>query len=121
MKTLSNDLKIFNATPHPITFQDGEDLIQIAPDDLIGATPTKEVVGKVGAADLITTVFIPNQEGWDVIARAKAEGADVIVGSIIAAQAYPGDVLGMVPEPGFERVPPAEKRMSVNEFNVFKK
>ena len=44
-----------------------------------------------------------------------------IVGSIIAAQAYPGDVVGMTPAPGYERVAPNEKRMSLDKFTVFMK
>ena len=43
----------------------------------------------------------------------------VIVGSIIAAQAFPGRVLAMIPVPGFERVPPAEKRMRDDKFTTF--
>jgi len=41
------------------------------------------------------------------------------VGSIIAAQAYPGQVVAMTPTPGYERVPPAEKRMNPDKFNIF--
>lgn len=41
------------------------------------------------------------------------------VGSIIAAQAYPGQVVAMTPAPGFERVPPAEKLMSCEKFTTF--
>ncbi len=43
----------------------------------------------------------------------------IIVGSIIAAQAFPGRVLAMVHAPGFERVPPAEKRMRDDKFTTF--
>lgn len=43
----------------------------------------------------------------------------VIVGSIIAAQAYPGKVFGLTPVPGYERVAPAEKRMSSDKFVTF--
>ena len=42
-------------------------------------------------------------------------------GLIIAAQAYPGRVLGMCPAPGYERVAPAEKRMTAQKFTVYVK
>jgi len=42
----------------------------------------------------------------------------LLIGSIIAAQSYPG-VLAMVPAPGYERVPPAEKRMRPDKFTIF--
>lgn len=42
-----------------------------------------------------------------------------VVGSIIAAQAYPGRVVAMTPVPGFERVSPAEKRMRCDKFTTF--
>lgn len=44
-----------------------------------------------------------------------------IVGSIIAAQAYPGEVVAMTPAPGYERVAPAEKRMNPHKFTIFVK
>ena len=49
----------------------------------------------------------------------KAYPGAFIIGSIIAAQAFPGRVLAMVPAPGFERVPPAEKRMRADKFSIF--
>jgi hypothetical protein len=44
---------------------------------------------------------------------------NVVVGSIIAAQAYPGLVVAMTPAPGYERKPPTEKRMRPDKFTVF--
>ena len=43
----------------------------------------------------------------------------MVVGSIIAAQAYPGLVVAMVPAPGYERRPPAEKRMRPDKFTIY--
>lgn len=42
-----------------------------------------------------------------------------IIGSIIAAKAFPGVVFGMTPAKGFERVAPAEKRMNPSKFTTF--
>ena len=66
------------------------------------------------------TKFTGNDEGRAIIAAMKAANPDaVIVGSIIAAQAYPGEVVAMTPLPGYERVAPAEKRMNPHKFTTF--
>ena len=59
-------------------------------------------------------------EAEEALARLEAENPGaIIVGGIIAAQAFPKRVLAIVPVEGFERVPPAEKRMRDDKFTVF--
>ena len=116
---------VVNTTPHAIRFQDLDGSIVEVPADpsmLLNAKAVEEAV----ADDLVTTRFVGTDEGRALIGRIQAEagveypGAKVrIVGSIIAAQAYPGRVVGMTPAPGFERVAPAEKRMRPDKFTVF--
>ena len=127
MDTL-NGLVIFNATPHPVTLGYGvayENTLLVQPDEKIDARPVEREAGHITGPDgevratLIRTEFVGTDEGRAVIDRARAAGADVIVGSIIAAQAYPGDVVAMVPCPGFERVPPDQKRMRADKFTTF--
>jgi hypothetical protein len=43
----------------------------------------------------------------------------IIVGSIIAAKAYPGKVVGMCPVPGYEKMTPSEKIMRCDKFIIF--
>lgn len=129
MKTLPNGLKVFNATPHSITFFDGVSLIEVESDKVINASVEEKLayVNKLGADEahadeviFVRTEFVGTQEGREIVRQAIIEqGADVVVGSIIAAQAYPGDVVAMVPYPGFERVSPAEKRMRIDKFTTF--
>jgi hypothetical protein len=125
MKTLPNTLTVFNATPHIIRFwQDGwGEPIEIEPDEPVNATVSEEFVSDIQGADqdivLVRTTFAGNDDGLDIIRRARAMGADLIIGSIIAAQAYPGHVVAMCPCPGYERVPPAEKRMRPDKFTVY--
>lgn len=139
MKTLPNGLTVFNATPHPITFwQEGwEEPVTVEPDEVINARPVEEFVARravkrpvpVQTEDgerlvrasyaLFRTRFVGDERGEEIARRALEAGADVVVGSIIAAQAYPGLVVAMVPAPGFERVPPSEKRMRPDKFTVF--
>jgi hypothetical protein len=124
---------IVNTTPHAICFlsKDGETVVvptSVAPGEktsewVVNARVVEEQVGE----DLVCTTFVGSPEGEAILDQleqwASEEGHDNlrIVGSIIAAQAYPGRVLGMCPAPGFERVPPAEKRMTAQKFTVYTK
>ena len=70
--------------------------------------------------------LISTEEGKETIERIKSvynrqfsNGTLVIVGSIIAAQAYPGEVAAMTPVEGFERVAPDQKRMRCDKFTTF--
>lgn len=129
MKTLPNGVTVFNATPHPITFwrEDWEDVAIVEPDEIISAVPTEKAhscIQPKGSPDwenvwFVETRFVGNDEGARIITFARDTGVDVIVGSIIAAQAYPGLVVGMTPCAGYERVPPNEKRMNPDKFTIF--
>lgn len=111
---------VFNTTPHPITFGVGEGTVEVPTSVLINATPVEEVVSDENGVKLVRTVFKGNEEGHALIAAMKESCPEaVIVGSIIAAQAFPGEVVGMTPLPGFERVAPAEKRMNPHKFTTF--
>lgn len=59
------------------------------------------------AVRLVRTRFEPSAEAEKQLAASSAANPGaVIVGSIIAAQAFPGRVLAMTPAEGFERMPP---------------
>ena len=122
---LVNGIRIFNATPHPITFQVNNALVVVEPDEVINASIVESpfVEYSRGPAyrgiEFVTPRFCATEEGIDIINNARRNGADLIVGSIIAAQAYPQQVVAMVPAIGFERVPPAEKRMRADKFTVY--
>lgn len=124
---------VVNTTPHALTFlnQEGETVIvpsSVAPGErtsswVINARAVEEKVGE----DLVRTNFVGSPEGEAVLDRieewAREEGHDNlrVIGSILAAQAYPGRVLSVCPAPGYERVPPAEKRMTTQKFTVYTK
>ena len=124
---------VVNTTPHPLSFLNKEGETVVVPSSVpqgektslwvVNAQAVEEKVGE----DLVCTVFVGTPEGEAILdaieAWAREEGHDNlrIIGSIIAAQAYPGRVLGMCPAPGFERVPPAEKRMTTQKFTVYTK
>lgn len=112
----SNGVRVVNTTPHPINFLDGDELV-VCPsckEVLVNATTEEEVISDI----LVKTVFLPNEPGRRTINCIKKLYPDaIIVGSIIACNAYK-DVVGLTPVKGFERVPPAEKRMNIDKFNV---
>ncbi len=124
MEKFLNGVVICNTTPHAITIQnmDGT-LVSVQPEHLLNATAVEEKVSDL----FVTTKFVGTAEGEQIISEIESEfkaqyGDDstlVIVGSIIAAQAYRGKVVGMTPVPGYERVAPAEKQMRCDKFTVF--
>ena len=126
IKSLPNGIRVLVTTPHPVNFfwledPNGEQLFVAEGSGwLVNAKPMEKEVGKCGNATLLRTVFVGDAETEEVLRRLKTLESDlVIVGSIIAAQAYPGLVYGLVPAPGFERVEPSKKRMSMERFNTF--
>ena len=122
--SFSNGVTIMNCTPHPVRFQDltGE-IVTINNDKfyLINAKVEEETVNENGIT-YSTPTFVGTEEGDAIIAKIHLEhpGA-IIIGSIIAAQAYPGQVCGMTPVPGYERVAPDSKLMRVDKFTRYKK
>ena len=124
---MGNGITIVNTTPHPIVFQDTTGVLVTVPNDpelLVNARVQEEVISSEDGVDFVKSTFIPSEEGAKILdgieAFARESGKRVvIIGSIIAAQAFPGRVFGMTPVPGFERVAPSEKRMSVTKFVTF--
>ncbi|MBT9174333.1 MAG: hypothetical protein DDT21_02747 [Syntrophomonadaceae bacterium] len=115
--------KIINVTPHPITLVSPTgDVYTVEPCGVvINAVPAEIFAGThPSGAELVMTTFAPCPTSAAALVRLEQENPGaVILGSIIAAQAYPGRVLAMVPAAGFERVPPAEKRMRDDKFTTF--
>ena len=127
-------MRIINTTPHPITFlfPDGhEETIQPCGFLLNARAEEREVYayrpthqGEEFRLAVVETRFIPTREGeaWrEKIENEIDEGKECtfIVGSIIAAQAYPG-IFAMIAAPGYERVPPDQKKMRADKFTVFR-
>ena len=121
----SNGVTVVNTTPHPISMQTPEgDLVSIPSDPqlLVNAKVEEQQVSDL----FVKTAFKGTEEGSALIETIKSwareESVDrlVIVGSIIAAQAYPGgEICGLCPVPGYERVAPSEKRMRCDKFTVY--
>lgn len=115
-------MKIINTTPHPITFLglDGIEYVVQPCGVIINAKIEEKIlVPEPRYKDLIlvTPVFVSDPDNNEKLTQLEKEHPDsIIVGSVIAAQAYPKRVFGLVP---FERVPPDQKIMRDDKFTVF--
>ena len=120
MKTLPNGVVVFNATPHIIRFwaPGWEEPVEIGTDEVINAYPHERIVDERDGIIFVRTDFIGDSHGRLIAEDAFLKGATIVVGSIIAAQCYQG-VVAMIPCEGYERVPPAEKRMRPDRFTTF--
>lgn len=121
--TFGNNVAIINATPHSVTIQDTDETPITVPSSVVLNAKAEE---KQVSDLFVKTVFVPTEEGKAIISDIKnafksqiRTGTLVIVGSMIAAQAYPEDVVAMTPVPGYERVKPAKKRMRCDKFTTF--
>jgi len=115
----SNGVKVINCTGHECNFVDGDQVVVVQPSGLlINAKPIEKQVSPI----FVTTEYVGNEEGRSIIAAIREVAPDVvIIGSVIAAQAYPGEVAAMIPVPGFERVASNQKRMRTDKFTIFLK
>lgn len=111
-----------NTTPHQINLRDEDGIDHVVPPSgvLINARAVEEPAGERDGVQFVRTRFVADEESVRVLDEIERLYPGVFpIGSIIAAQTFPGRVLAMVPVPGFERVPPAEKRMRADKFTVF--
>lgn len=115
---------IVNTTPHPLTFQDPDGNLVSIPCD-----PSLLVNAKMYSENdspwTVNTEAVSTIEGMEIINTIKQALSGTcnflaIVGSMIAVNAYPGEVVGMIPVPGYERVASAEKRMRCDLFSIAK-
>lgn len=115
---------IVNTTPHPLTFQDPEGNLVSIPND-----PSLLVNAKMYSENdspwTVNTEAVSTIEGMEIVNTIKQTLTGTcdflaIVGSMIAVNAYAGEVVGMIPVPGYERVAPAEKRMRCDLFSIVK-
>lgn len=118
---LGSGVTVLNATPHPISFMEENGTVVTVPSScIINASVVESVTKIVNGVEFVKSTFVGSPEGAAIIEQIHSANPEaLIVGSIIAAQAFPGLVVGMTPCKGFERVPPAEKRMSTTKFTIF--
>ena len=88
-----------NTTPHSINCLDGNGNLVILPPcgTLVNARSVQEVVGSIDEISLVKTRFEADTKADEFLSALKSVSSKaVVIGSIIAAQAYPGRVLDFV-------------------------
>jgi hypothetical protein len=122
---------LVNTTPHELTFQSLAGELVTVPSSVPKGEKTGFAVLNAKsnevqvAEDLVTTTFTATPEGLNLLEAiedwAATEHPDKtlrVIGSLVAANGYPGRVVGMCPVPGFERAPQGQKRMRTDKFTV---
>lgn len=95
---LPNGLLIYNATAHDLVFLCGEEIVLAERDGIINAKIEGSVVEEHLAYSILVNRYLPLQSGLLAIESIrKAYGEVLIVGSQIAAQAYPGEIVYPLP------------------------
>ena len=118
-------VNVVNTTPHVIRMVNEDlslDVTVPASGVLINAETVEEPVESgIEGVKFLSTKFIPDTDTMDALKAFKAANPDVIIiGSMIAMNAYPGLVVAMVPHPDYKRVAPADKRMLIDTYSVSK-
>ncbi len=122
--TTIGDIKVVNTTPHAITMvtNDLSTQVQVPVSGvLINATATTTPVDSgIAGVKYQKTQFIPDVNVLRTLKDFKSQYPDVVViGSLIAAQAYPGLVAAMVAHPDYMRVAPQDKKMLIDTYTVY--
>ena len=99
-KRLPNGVLICNVTPHPLPFWCGEEykVIEVGSDGVVNALPVITEVSKGVGYTLTTVNYIPSPSSEVFLSLLRERYPDaLIVGSIIAAQAYREKIFAPVP------------------------
>ena len=121
---LPNGVEIFNTTPHILRFfLDGwQKPIEVESHCILSASAIEKIISSINNITYVTSEFVGTDEGDELINKINAIAPNaIIIGSMIAAQAYPNKVCAMVAHPDYMRVPTDQKRMLPNKFTIFSK
>lgn len=120
---LPSGLKVWNATPHPLFFLcEGGEVVAIESHGIINAVPVTKEVKNAGIYTLNTVRFVASSESLNLLVLFQEEEPDaLVVGSIIAAQAYPGEVVAPIPvqRGRLEKALQDKRLMRSDRFTVF--
>ena len=98
--TLVNGEVIYNVTSHELNIWDESvsQLHTVLSDGVVNAKPESRVIAEKENYTLVEMSYYPTIEGVELIKRIQREcPRSIIVGSVIAAQAYPGQVFAPSP------------------------
>lgn len=95
---LPSGLLIYNATAHDIAFLCGEEIVIAEQDGILNAKIVAKTVEEYLSHSLSVNTFEPLPSGLALIDTIRHQWPDIlIIGSQIAAQAYPGEVVYPLP------------------------
>lgn len=122
---LPNGIAIFNATPHNLNFWNPKtrDVTVAKSDMTINTRPVETVQEKWNGAEFVTVEYYPDDNGLDLIKFIREEYPGVlIVGSVLSAMAYPGEVVASIPLKGGDRLRSKtnSRRVCSDRFTTFK-
>lgn len=125
--TLPNGIEIVNATPHVLVFwsPDWKEEVRVESDTIINARPLTRFHSR--ARDNENVVFssvqyVEKEQGREILDDLRKEHPNaIIVGSILAAQAYPEEVCAPVPYVQKTRDRKGEQKLNPYLFTIFSK
>lgn len=121
---LPNGLVVYNLTKHDIPFEDEKtgQVVVVPSDGVLNAEIQSDIVEKHSTHFLAYNNFYPNSEGKYLIAGIRKECPEaIIVGSMVAAQAYPEDVVAQIPTTSSRQSPNRPYTARCNRFTTFKR
>ncbi|MBO0526677.1 hypothetical protein EXQ31_13620 [Clostridium botulinum] len=117
-----------NTTPHQINFgveEHDEAIILPASGFIVNASINEKHVKIESGIEYVKTVFngdpvVEEKLNKMILRIQNSTGLKniVIIGSMIAAQAYPDKIVVLTPCKGYERVPITQKRMNLDKFTT---
>jgi len=122
---LPNGTVIYNVTPHPLYFQDGDsDTVHEAETDVVvnASVKTRDEVERPGIK-MVSVRYEETRSGREIINAIKEKDPEaLIVGSVVAAQAYPGDVISPIPsKQGRGSIDRRKRPVRSDRFTIFPK
>lgn len=95
---LPNGVLVFNLTPHDLDFPTENGMVVAPSDGMLDAVPVSTLVVDKGLYTINHVRFVGSDIGKQMIRDIRSTHPDaLIIGSMIAARAYPKDVVYGVP------------------------
>lgn len=110
-----------NATPNDIYFEHESKVIELPQSGyIINAYMQETTVKYSNGIEFVRENFIKDKEGTAFLKRIKEDYPNaIVIGSITAAQAYPGEVVALTPCKICNDISHSEKRMNIDKFLIY--
>jgi hypothetical protein len=129
----SNGVRVLNCTKHALNFQEADgSVVVVEPSGFTVDATVSEAKSRHRSnyfgVDIVMPTYtsdVNTEERLDELQvslmRVKTDKPMpvILIGSQIAAQAYPGRIAALIPVTGFERAQWDQKRMRIDKFTMF--